>query len=407
VLRVAFPEFRRPKRSTIGLHLVGLGAVLTIVHFNFNSSFWALGGLLGLTCILAGLLFASKASPRVFLSNLPIAIPVGILLLSSLVGVFIHGQSSTDLLYLVLLVVGVLVFLVGWTSGRKALVWAIPVALMGVVPVVVEGLGTPDSGGSWITGNTGLMGLVFGLAIMLVLVFLRRGWRWLAAPLLLGVFFTGDHWTWLALGGVVVVVLVMRDWKRVCGIKAVLGMGIALVLMGLLSMFWGYLTPLYGLDGTPLALAGPGEDSSGETRVTSWEDSSRDTWTTLGWRVPVFSQVLKNWTFLGHGVQLDTTGQSLNRYEDLVHNVPLMILDDLGPTAAAAWVFLVVWSAVKSRELRYVLVFVLLISVFSYWFWWPLGLQFYFWLVLGAALGEKSSPQSRLVYLQRRFSDGS
>lgn len=363
------PRLARPKRSVLGVHFIGLGVVLTTVHFNTAGTLWAVGGLLGLTFILAGLMFAPKPDFKSFFSSekLPAVIPVGVILVSAFLGIFTHGQASTDSFYLAYLVLAVVVLLYGTIVSRWTLLWILPMALLSIPAMVVGGIFAPVVGGYGLTGNSGLAGTLCGLAFVVGLLFLKGKMRWFLLVPMLGVFFAGDHWTWIGLAVVAIAMVVSRDFhfSRLWAASAV-GLVVVAALVGLKL---GYTEPLYGF----------GQSSN--------LDNPESTYSTLGYRLPMVEKVFANTSLLGHGAQLDTTNEGLNRYGGLVHNVPMMIWDDLGPLAALAWLFLMVRAVVRSQEYRYILVFVLVTSMFSYWFWWPLGLGMFSMLLLGLAEG--------------------
>jgi hypothetical protein len=357
----------RPKRSILGIHFIGLGAVLTTVHFNAAGTTWAIGALFGLAFVLAGLMFAPKPNFKSFFTRekLPVIVPIGIILTSAFLGIFVHGQTSTGSFYLAYLVLTVLVFLYGTIVSRWTLIWVVPVALLNTPAIVLGGILEPLIGGHGLTGNSGLAGTLCGLALVVGFIFLKNKLRWFLLIPLLGVIFAGDHWTWIGLAVVAVVMLIKRELP-IRWTLTVVGLVAVILVFGLRI---GYTEPLYGL----------GENSN--------LVDSKVIYSTLSYRLTVIDSALSNTSVLGHGVQLDTTDAGLNRYSGLVHNVPMMIWDDLGPLAALAWLFLMVRAIIKSEEYRYALIFVLVTSMFSYWFWWPLGLGMFSMLLLGLAEG--------------------
>lgn len=369
----------RPKRSTLGAHFIGLGAVLTTVHGNMDGTLWSLGALLGLAFVVAGLVFAPRPDFKSFLlgEKLSVTVPVGIILLSALLGIFVHGQPKTDSFYFGYLVLTVLIFLYGTSVSRWILVWVLPIALLNIPSVVAGGITEPSMGGYGLTGNSGLAGTLLGLSLVVGLLFLKGKLKWFLLIPVVGLFFSGDHWTWLGLLVVVVVALAEKDFYGLFDKSGFPKLWIAsvvvlLVVVGLLGLSLGFTEPLYGFG-----------SSSG--LPTQYGETNQTVYSTLGNRLPIDQEALVNTSFLGHGVQLDTTTESLNRYGGIVHSVPLMIWDDLGPLAALAWLFLMFRAIAKSKDLRYILVFILVVSLFSYWFWWTLGLGMFTWLLLGLA----------------------
>lgn len=380
-------KFKKPKRSTLGMHFLGLGSVITTVHFGLGSA-WSGGAFLGVSLVVVGLIFCPKPNFKDLLSKekLGFAIPISLILLSVLLGILVHRQPQTDAFYLSYLVLSALICICGMAFRTEALVWTILLAFVNLVPVIVGSFTYLGDSGYGLTGNSGLVGTLLGLAVLVGLLWLPGRWKWGVLLLLVGVYFAGDHWTWIGLGVVGLTALIsgklgsLHPRLIIAGVILVVVVGLG-VLIGWPKDFYNIRNIGATLRGTP--------DTSISSKILTLSD-----------RTTTDLEALKSTVPLGHGVQLDTTHAELNRYGGLVHNVPLMILDDLGPIAALAWVFLVGRSYTQSGKYRPLILYIFITSLFSYWFWWPLGLGFFTWLLIGMA--EPSLAVIRSSRLQKK-----
>ncbi len=82
----------------------------------------------------------------------------------------------------------------------------------------------------------------------------------------------------------------------------------------------------------------------------------------LSWRWTGWKRAVENMPLLGHGFELT----KFDFYT--VHNVPLIVADQLGPLAALAWLFMIVAGLVKTRW-KYAFVAVLALSILDHTTW--------------------------------------
>lgn len=240
----------------------------------------------------------------------------------------------------------------------------IPFTLLGVVIAVVMGLlnpGVPSAQTEGlITNYCAFAGfLVFGAV-------LNQGkWQWLlVAAALVGVFFIG------ALEGAFIVVvvgltvLIRRDFSRKLWI--IVGIGACVVAL------WatlGYLVPLYTGNGNIGAVSS----------LLSGNSVSADAITSSRWSVIIKS--LKDMHFFGHGFTL-TVGTTIDGIGNTVHNMPLVIVHQIGPIAGLAWLFVSLWCLVKTKW-KYAWIALLAMGVFDHFLW----TQFspYFFAIIGVS----------------------
>jgi hypothetical protein len=91
----------------------------------------------------------------------------------------------------------------------------------------------------------------------------------------------------------------------------------------------------------------------------AWEETLDNA---LFWRWTGWKRATQNISWLGHGYELT----EFNFYT--VHNVPLIVADQIGPIAALAWLFTVVACLVKTRW-KYLFVAVLALSMLDHLVW--------------------------------------
>ena len=107
--------------------------------------------------------------------------------------------------------------------------------------------------------------------------------------------------------------------------------------------------------------------------------------TTGRWSVMLDS--LHHITFLGHGFSTSTIGGGI------IHNVPLIIMYQVGPLAAAAWLFVTVFCLVKTKW-KYAWVAIMAASVFDHYLW----TQFAPWWWSLAGVSTASTIDNDLIF---------
>lgn len=237
----------------------------------------------------------------------------------------------------------------------------IPFTLLGVVIAVVMGTlnpGVPSAQTEGlITNYCAFAGfLIFGAV-------LNQGkWQWLlVAAALVGVFFIGAVEGAFIVVVVGLAVLIRRDFSR----KFWIAVGIGACVVALWAAL-GYLVPLYKGNGNIGAVSA----------LLSGNSVNPDAITSSRWSVIVKS--LKDIHFFGHGFTL-TVGTTIAGIGNTVHNMPLIIVYQIGPIAGLAWLFVSIWCLVKTKW-KYAWVALLAMGVFDHYVWNQFA-PFYFALV--------------------------
>ena len=370
-------ELRKKYGKDIPLAYIMLGIVLLTVHLDWISK-WGFGIIVGWTLLVAGSVIVLLKQYKSVRLNLPTLIPLFIIVLLAIVSTI---QGKTDWISSSLLIVSLVFFLVGRLVGLKVF-WLVPLLCLQIaVAATIEGLRwihTTDQyvpGGMGLTGNSDLAGAILGFGCLL----LPRKWLWLAIPIEVGMFFVGDHWSIIALVVVAIIMAVKRDyyfegWKLP---TAIITLGLVLSLG-----FWtaGLTQTIWGFDF---------KDGHFVSHVSDSTIGSQVTWN-LNDRVSMDQNAITNMSLLGNGIQSGNT----TRYGGMIHNALLMILDDLGPIAALTWLFLVIYLIVRYPAFRYIWVFVLVNSIFSYYWWIPEALGPWFFFLVGSTLSSRLIKES-------------
>lgn len=266
----------------------------------------------------------------------------------------------------------------------------------------------------WGLRNGGLVGptnydMAAGFLILGVLVSaVRRQW-WLSAVAVVGLAFGGAEEAMVAIAVLVVVMLARRDWGR----RMMLPVGVA--VMGMVVLF------AFGLG---QSLYSPAAKKMGDIRsfaagekieheITNpfgmevleypryfetrdggewfqveydyeWEDALDNI---TNWRWTQYKRAAKEFSWFGNGLSITM----FNFYT--VHNVPYCIVDQVGPFAAVAWVFVTIFCLVKTRW-KYLWTAVIALSLLDHYLWTQIAP--WWWVFVGVS--SVSERQSDLIF---------
>jgi len=208
--------------------------------------------------------------------------------------------------------------------------------------------------------------IVVGYVLLGAALFIHR-WQWVLAGLaLVAILLTGSPEGIFALGVVGVAVLVRKDWSRKPAIVLALVV-IVVVVVGLVS---GYGQTLYGYTGKLVA----GETASPYGEAGPQRDA-------IEYRFRVIGDAMTHIKPLGEGYNLTDFG----RPPPIVHNVPLVIVQQLGwpgILAGLAWLWVSVWCLVKTRW-KYLFVLIFALSAFDHFIFTQLGIVW--WIAVGVS----------------------
>lgn len=337
--------------------MLGLGLALIAFH-----SFWPINSVIG-HCILLGLvaLFLIKHitnRKRIELGPKGIYIPIAILLLVSIIQVAVGITWTSPLIYMLAMV---LIYLMSREYDGKAFYILIPVVLaVSFSCIIMNGIINPGSAGGgiihYIKYNLAAGFMAIGMTMA------RSKWQWFVVTLTIpGILMTGADEGLVFLIGLGLLVLVKRDFG-----KRLIPVGLVLVLAVLAFTVSGTIQTFYTAAWSRIQMVteipGDGSDKLHEITRSRWhryEDAVKD---------------IQVW---GHG---------FDAAEDcgyMIHNVPLKILDDMGPIAMGAWLWLVGYGFFKLNR-KYIFGAIILFSVFDNLMWTQLTP--YMFVALGVSL---------------------
>ncbi|MGR3295881.1 MAG: hypothetical protein ACUZ8A_06605 [Candidatus Bathyanammoxibius sp.] len=301
-----------------------------------------------------------------------LTIPMAVIVLSMAISGVVYGDGLGNKLAPFLFGGSLFaLYLLSRRLGKGIFIAFVPFVVVVAISVIVSGVVNPGvATGGLISNYAASAGfLVFGTVVS------RFKWQWvLATVAFIALFFVGTLEAVFAVGVLGVVVLVRRDVSR----KVVAIAAVGVILIG---GWWalGYLAPLYEGNYNLSAL---GEILSGE----ELSDAALDDITTDRWWGIV--NAARNLNVIGHGYTMMTSPDS-----HMVHFVPMTIVDQIGPLAAVAWLWVTVWCFIKTKW-KYAWIAVLAMSVFDHYVW----TQFapWWWVLVGVSAASMDGGSDRI-----------
>lgn len=242
------------------------------------------------------------------------------------------------------------------TLGKRIFLAFIPFVVVVAISAIINGVMNPGQiTGGIITNYCASAGfMVFGTIVN------NFKWQWvLGTVALIGLLFVGALEGAFAVAVLGIAILWRRDWSK----KLLLPIIVVLVPIVVLLVM-GYLVPLYtnnpNLEALSKALT-TGEVDLNAITSSRWEVNMR---------------AMSDIQILGHGYK-PGLAESYT-----VHNVPLIIVDQLGPLAGLAWLVVSVWCLIKTKW-KYAWIAVLALGFWDHYVW----TQFapYWWCVVGVS----------------------
>jgi len=288
---------------------------------------------------------------------IPMLVIVGAMALSG----FVNGATFAERISPMFMGITLFgVYLVARILGEDIFEIFAPFILIKAISIIVLGLLYPgQSEGGFITNQCASAGyLIFGALVY-------RG-RWRIAFMIvagLAVFFIGTLEAVFIIGVLGITLFIRKDVSRKL---AYICAGFA----ALVITWWllGYLVPLYTGNGNLGVLYNL---ASGNMPLNA---ETMDMATTNRWSVVV--EAFRNFSFVGHGYSLSTVGGGV------VHNMPVIIMNQVGPLAALAWVFVTIYLLVKTGW-KYAWMAVLAMGVFDHYLWTQMAP--WWWALAGVA----------------------
>ena len=282
------------------------------------------------------------------------------------------------------------VYLVSKKIGTKIWLVMLPFLIIEAVSTIIYGFVYPGiRAAGLITSPYPIVPNVnYDIAIgFMIFVLVAQGkvkW-WITLLVCIALFFTGAPEMIFVVGVIGLAVLIKRDFSKDM-FKIV---GIVLLIAGLWAIP-GYTQDIYSLSGDKLGAlneAITGQNTSPEFLDNSelYQGTFVDTTQssrlrriinyTFSGRIEVMEKAIKNISFFGHGYNV------LGFTTKTVHNLPLIIVDQIGILAGIAWLWLTLYHLVKSKW-NYLWIAIIALSIWDHYLWTQIC--FYWWVALGA-----------------------
>lgn len=301
---------------------------------------------------------------------IPLAVIVGAMAVSGVVnGGTLQEKVSPLFMGMALFAV----YLAARILGKDVFKMLAPFVVIGSVSIIVSGIVSPGQyTGGFITNYCASAGyLIFG-----VLVY-RGRWRFTLIGLAaVGLFLIGALEAVFIMAVLGLVVLARRDFSRVLLTGAV-----AIVVLVVVWAALGFLGPLYEGNNNLEVL---GAVVRGDVPI------NEETATALssGRWLPIVEAV-RSFSLIGHGYSLSTVGGSI------VHNMPLIIMHQIGPFAGVAWLCVSIYCLVRTKW-KYAWVAILAMGVWDHYLWTQMAP--FWWALIGVT--TVSGLKSDLIFRQ-------
>ncbi len=373
-------------------YLIGLGVALAPIHNLWLTNLLstskgetiiflpAFGGILW---IMGSLLFVVKRwqkgdSWRSWLGDWQVFAPLLVIVLFMGISGFLTGDNLGG--KFAPLFTGIALFAVYVASRKLGIALfriLIPFIILGAAIAIVLGILNPGIPASMtnglITNYCAAAGfLIFGAVVN------QGKWQWiLVVVALVGVFFVG------ALEGVFVLailgttVIARRDFS-----KRLLVIAIVLSTLAGIWIALGNLESLYHGNGNLQVL------SNIITGRTPLDYNSVVNLTSGRW--PPIVNAVQNIQLFGHGFSLSTVGGQV------VHNIPLIIVHQIGPIAGLAWLFVTIYCLARTKW-KYAWVAVLAMCFWDHYLWTQMPP--FWWALIGVSTA--STIKSDLIFRRK------
>jgi len=246
-------------------------------------------------------------------------------------------------------VIAIILYLISRKMGKGIIKVLLPFAIVEIVCIVIMAI---INHGEITSGFIGQYNRAAGFLAYIALLY-RGKYQWLLVVLSgLAIILTGALEGLIIIAALGIMILIKRDWCKKLWIPL---MVLAIILLPL--VFNGEIQALY---------------SSGVQHLYLGDDLPY----VLNGRAIVYKEALQRLSILGHGYT--------NNYFDAntVHNVPLIVFDQLGVFAGIAWIVATGYCLIKTKA-KYLWGMILVMGLFDHFVW--TGLAPLWWLAVGVS----------------------
>ncbi len=362
--------------------LISVGIVLFIIH-NRAQPFinYIFLPQVGLALIMFGLLEAyedsKKLNQKFTLGSKWIWIPMLVILAACWLRVPLYGFQNTDIAGALFFSVMFALYLASRLLGQKILIAFLPALIIEAITVIVQGLVFPGlySGGiltsppdpiKWANYELANGFLLFGFLIY------QGKYKWeLGTLVMIAIFFTGAPEAVFLVPLLILVMIIRKDWdwRKI---------GITLTILIPIIAIWavlGYARPLW--DRTYLAVHTL-SDPVDKVIVTTPDTSTK--WIILNpiWaRIVGYRYTIDRASLLGYGAQI------VGNNPLTAHNVPLIIVDQIGIPAAIAWCVATGYLVLKSKQ-KYLWIMFIAMGIIDHYTWDNAAV--WWWTIAGTSM---------------------
>lgn len=367
-------------RKKLPAYLVGSGMALFVVfpHQQPGLQYGAIPFIhqLGLILMISGLIpwFTKSEKPLAYIGSKKVWIPLAIIIISITAsgfsvdtipcgwGAISFGlPASIPFAFLALLLGGI--YLMSRQVGQDILTPFIPATIIASLSCIVSGITYQGvkTGGLVSLSN---YDMATGLIVFGALVSIFRGQWWLTAIAIVGLFFTGADEAIFACGVLTLAILARRDWS----LKLLAPVG-ALILVIAICTSLGITQSLYSPTAEKIVAA------KEATTATSTETRDELLYKATG------SRWMKHWTLsplkpFGYGYNVN------NFYPGIIHNVPMIIIEQIGILGALAWLWVFGFCLLKTKW-KYAWIGLGSLCVFDHFIWTQAAP--WFWALAGVS----------------------
>jgi hypothetical protein len=261
-----------------------------------------------------------------------------------------------------------LVYLLAASLGKDILTAFIPVVIIQAASCIILGIVNPGiRNGGFIT-HSGNFDIGSGLLVFGTLAGVFKGQWWLSAIAITGLFFTGAEEGMFSMTILTIALIVRKDWSK----KLLLPVG-ALSLTLIICTPLGITQSLYLPASTKISAATSVPITPTQERIEVADEA-------LNNRIDGYKMALSNFKWFGHGYNL------MNFYREIPHNVPLIILYQIGIFGALAWLWVTGYCLFKTKW-KYAFIGVLAMSTFDHYLWTQVAP--WWWVLTGVAATSK------------------
>jgi hypothetical protein len=255
-------------------------------------------------------------------------------------------------------------YLISRVLGNKIIVAFLPATIIESLSIIYEGFTSNlgHSQGGWFADTN------YSLATLFVLIgfLIYQGkYKWQLGTLtLIALFFTGNTAVIFLITVYIISLIIKHDWnwKKIAMTTC--------LLISIISFYtiFGYTQQLWNRTYITITHLSPSPDNI-HVILPTGKESDNPLWL----RVDVIGRAMQDIQPLGHGIQITSNNQST------IHNVPLIIIDQIGIIGALAWCIATVYLLTHSKQ-KYLWIMFIALGIFDHetWdnaapYWWVLA----------------------------------